>query len=280
PGWTEAHKGGTYKWREPDGNPAGHIAHHTGTVAYTPNREKANGYMGMGDPNLDNPRLYQTTNTGRVPIYTIANAQPGPVTAGYGVRAVLEDWVKEDIPFIGKQTQPDDGTWAGNTHYWNTENVLDGVGAAMPQEMWDTYLLVCQVINDVFGWSSARTIGHGQHTKRKIDLRDGRFSTMAQTIDALRLGMGGNIMGCPWRTTVNKGDDWYTTYAPCTEHYDFGEKIEWGKNTGACNVPEYAEASYDWAKATGRVVVGDASRDDYLRRLTDGRYLVMEHRAS
>ena len=281
PGWENAHKGGTYLWREPDGNPAGHMAHHTATSSYTPNRDKASGYMGMGDPDDPLPRLYQMGGYGRVPIYTIANAHPAPISSGYGVKAVLNDYVKRDIAFVGKQTQPDDGSWAGNTHYWNTENVLDGTGTAMPQEMWDTYVLVCNVINDVMGWTAARTIGHGQHTKRKIDLRDGRFPDMAQTIDALRAAMGDANMNCPWNPNANKGADWYTNYPKCSSHYDAGAgSIGWRTNSGVCSVPSWGEAAVDWAYQTGRIVVSDTARDDFDRNLTDGRYWVNEHRAS
>ena len=280
--WENAHKSGTYKWRENPEDPAGAMWHHTATSAYTPNRDKANGYLGMGDPTLDNPRLYQEDGPGRVPIYTLANAQPAPISSGYGVRDVLENFVKLDRLFVGKQTQPDDGSWAGNTHYWNTEVVLDGIGTAMPQEMWDTMIIVAQVLNDVMpDWTTARHIGHGMHTKRKIDLRDGRFPDMARTIDALRLAVGEDNMNCPWNPNANKGDDWYTTYPKCTSHYDAGRgDIEWGTNTGMCSVPTWGETAIVWAVDTGRMNVSDNSRDDFTRNLDDGRYFVFEHRAS
>ena len=191
PDWDRAHKDGTYLWREPDDNPAGHMVHHTATSAYTPNRDKASGYLGMGDPTLDNPRLYQDAQTGRVPIYTLANAHPAPISSGSGRRDVLENFVKNDVPFTGKQTQPDDSpAWYGNTHYWNTECVLNGTGAAMPQEMWQTLVTVADVLNDVMDWTPARHIGHGQHTKRKVDLWNGTYKDMAATIEALRADIG------------------------------------------------------------------------------------------
>ena len=282
-GWEVAHSGGSYKWRETPEDPAGAMWHHTATTAYTPNRDKANGYLGMGDINLDNPRLYQAGGSGRVPIYTLANAQPAPISSGYGCKYVLEDYVKRNVLFEGKQLRSDDTNpqWAGNTHYWNTEVVLDGIGTAMPQDMWDTMVLVAQVLNDVMpGWSPARHIGHGMHTRRKIDLRDGRFPDMAQTIDALRLAMGDNIMGCPWNPNANKGDDWYTDYPKCTSHYDVGMPLEWRTNTGVCAVPSWGETSVDWAHTTGRIVLTDTARDDFTRNLTDGRYWVNEYRAA
>lgn len=282
PGWTTAHSGGSYKWRETPENPAGAIDHHTATSAYTPNRDKASGYLGMGDPSLDNPRLYQVGGSGRVPIYTIANAHPAPISSGYGVRAVLDLYVKKDIPFVGKQTQPDDSPqWAGNTHYWNTEVVLDGTGTAMPDEMWETLILFHVAMNDLFGWTPARIIGHGQHTKRKIDLRDGRFPDMATTIDAIRLAVGDSDMSCPWNPNAAPGSAWYTTYPKCGAHYEAGAgAIKWGENTGMCAVPSWGEAAVDWGVATGRVNVRDNNRDDFTRNLDDGRYLVYEHRAS
>ena len=192
PDWERAHSNGSYRWRESPEDPAGAMWHHTATSSYTPNRDKANGYLGMGDPSFDNPRLYQSWAGGRVPIYTLANAHPAPISSGYGVRGVLEEYVKQNIPHLDAQHKADDDPkWAGNTHYWNTECILDGVGTAMPDEMWDTMVTVADVLNDVMpNWTPARHIGHAMHTSRKIDLRDGRYPDMAATIAALRNDMG------------------------------------------------------------------------------------------
>lgn len=216
--WEVPHSGGTYKWRESPEDPAGAMWHHTATSAYTPNRDKANGYLGMGDVNLSNPRLYQYDGSGRVPIYTLANAVPAPISSGYGVRGVLEDYVKQNIPHLDKQYKADDTNpqWAGNTHYWNTECVLDGVGTAMPDEMWATMVIVANVLNDVFpDWTPARHIGHGMHTRRKPDLRDGRYPDMATTIDAFRNDMG------------HGEEEDMVTHFKLNEEYDLYEEVTW-----------------------------------------------------
>jgi len=212
-GWQHAHSSGTYRWRENPEDPAGAMWHHTATSSYLPNRDKANGYLGMGNANDENPRLYQEPGSGRVPIYTLANAQPAPISSGYGVRAVLDDYVKQDVPIEHKQTDADDSPqWAGNTHYWNTEVVLNGTGYAMPDEMWATMVTVADVLNDVFGWTPARHVGHGHHTRRKVDLWDGRFADMNATILGLRDDMGetpeGDKMYLPISVdSVGRGDD-------------------------------------------------------------------------
>lgn len=191
-GWKTAHYSGKYKWREADGEPAGHMWHHTASGGYTPNRDKANGWAGLGSD--DSLRLYQSG--GGRPIYAIANAHPGPITSGYGCRYVLEKFVKRDIAFTGRQPKADDTDpkWAGNTHYWNTEVVLDGVGTYIDDDVWAMMVTVGQVQNELFGWTPARHIGHAMHSNRKIDLRDGRFKDMAQTLDALRLDMAGAVV--------------------------------------------------------------------------------------
>ena len=54
-GWDQPADPGYY-WREADGNPAGHMHHHTASTAYTPNRDKANGWAGLSY--LGSDRLY------------------------------------------------------------------------------------------------------------------------------------------------------------------------------------------------------------------------------
>jgi len=71
-GWDTPAKPGYY-WREDDGDPAGAMHHHTATTAYTPNRDKANGYAGLSMNGSD--RLYQEDygDGDFQPVYTIAN---------------------------------------------------------------------------------------------------------------------------------------------------------------------------------------------------------------
>jgi hypothetical protein len=184
-GWLDPHltsNGSPYLWREINGEPAGHMHHHTATSGYTPNRIKANGYAGLGSDDSD--RLYQSG--GGRPIFVLANSYPAPISSGYGVRDVLESYVKNDIQFVGRQSLPnDDPKWAGNTHYFNTEWILDGVGTWIDDAVWDMMLTVNAVMCDMYGWSAYRNIGHAQHTRRKIDLRGGQFPDMAATMDAL-----------------------------------------------------------------------------------------------
>ena len=210
-GWDQAHKGGTYRWRETPQDPAGAMWHHTATTQYTPNRDKASAYAGLSRDGSD--RLYQAG--AGVPVYTLANAHPAPISSGAGVRTVLENYVKKDVPFVGRQTASDDSpTWYGNTHYWNTEVVLDGTGSPMDPGVWDMLITVGAVLNDVFGWTSARHIGHGQHTRRKIDLWNGTYKDMAATIDAYRIAVD------------EQGDDMATVFKIGNKYPSY-EEVTW-----------------------------------------------------
>ena len=85
---------------------------------------------------------------------------------------------------------------------------------------------------------------------------------------------GSDNMGCPW-TNI---EPWKTDDPPCDNHYDDGEDIEWGVNTGVCNVPVWGKDATRWAIATGLVKLRDNNRDDFERQLTDGRYWMFEQR--
>jgi hypothetical protein len=191
-GWDMPYRSGKY-WR-PDprsstasrnADPHGHMWHHTASGGYTPNRDKANGWAGMGSN--DSLRLHQTGNEDSFPVYVFANIYPAKYTSGSGCRYVLEDYVMQDKHFVTRQTKGDDDPkWYGNSYYWNTEVVLDGIGTAMDDRLWDMLITVAAVQNEVMGWSTARHIGHAMHSSRKIDLRDGRYDNMAETILQLR----------------------------------------------------------------------------------------------
>ena len=181
-GWdTPADPG--YYWREDPADPAGHMHHHTATTSYVPNRDKANGYAGLSANGSE--RLYQEDYDGTAaPTYTIANAYPAPISSGAGDRSVLER-VRAGIEVVGRQG-PDTPGWYGNTHYWNTEYILDGVGAPLDQKVWDMMLVVCNVQNELMGWTPYMHIGHGHHTRRKIDLYAGQYANFNETIIELR----------------------------------------------------------------------------------------------
>ena len=106
-----------YVYREPDGNPAGHMHHHTATTSYVPNTTKANGYAGLSKHG--SARLYQENYGDSIPVYTIANAYPAPVSSGAGDYSVLER-VRQGVEVVGRQGT-DTPHYYGNTHYWNTE---------------------------------------------------------------------------------------------------------------------------------------------------------------
>jgi len=267
-GWENPAKPGYY-WREKDSNPAGAMWHHTASSTYVPNRDKANGWLGLGRDDTD--RLYQSTDGG-YPVYVVANAWPAPISSGYGVRAVLDQFVKADIPFTGQQTLPDDD-WAGNTHYWNTEVVLDGVGSEMRSDVWSTMVRVAVVLNDMLDWTPARHIAHAHHTRRKIDLRDGRYRNADETIRALRKDIAVDP-DCPWTTNSD--------YPPCQRHYtpptDMPRGNGPGQHQGQCNVPDTQHEAVEWAFESGRFKAGNGYRYDYATILTEGREMVFEWR--
>ncbi len=200
-GWDEPRRDGYY-WREADDNPAGHMHHHTAGTAYTPagGPDKANGFAGLSYMGSD--RLYQERyeGTGYEAVYTIAGAYPAPISSGAGDKNVLVK-VRAGIEVRGRQGA-DTAGWYGNTHYWNTEWVLNGIGAPVDQEVWDMMVLVCQVQNDLMGWTPFNHIGHAHHTRRKVDLWDGSKSSSNRdgfdnTMAVLRNDMGGAVVPPP-----------------------------------------------------------------------------------
>lgn len=175
PGWDEPHNDGRYKWRESDGNPAGHMHHHTAHGHYDPNRQKANGYAGLSY--FGSSVLYQERyNEGTYePVYTIANAYPAPISSGAGDVTVLHR-VREGIEVVGRQG-PDTSGWYGNTHYWNTEWVCKGDGSPVDDAVWEMMQTVAHIQNDLMLWTPNMHIAHGHHTRRKIDLWAGQYSS-------------------------------------------------------------------------------------------------------
>jgi len=206
-GWDEPNvfRGNPYLYREPDGNAAGSMHHHTATTEYTPNRDKANAYAGLSVDGSE--RLYQggVGLGSTVPVYVIANAYPAPISSGTGDINVLEK-VRQGIRVVGRQG-PDSilssgDYWYGNAHYWNTEWVLDGVGAEIDPEVWDMMVVVSQVQNDLNGWTDAMHICHYHHTGRKIDLYGGQFEDADETIQQLREQMNMALSLERWATRL------------------------------------------------------------------------------
>ncbi|KKL90572.1 hypothetical protein LCGC14_1903350 [marine sediment metagenome] len=166
-----------------EGRPLWHLLHHTAGSAYTPNvknsrgQTKCNCYAGLRRGN----RLYQ--DGGGVPTLALASAGPSDYSAGSGVRSLIPDFIIPGIRFVGKQTKSDDSPyWYGNRYYWSTEVVLNGVGAVLDADVRELLIVYCAVISDVLDKNENFHGGHGQHTKRKIDLWDGRYDNMAETI--------------------------------------------------------------------------------------------------
>ena len=212
-----------YYYREPpfantpESNPAGHMHHHTASGSYPPNRDKANAYAGLSFEGSH--RLYQERYLaeGYEAVYTIANAFPAPISSGAGDFETLERIrVPEEV--LGRQG-PDTRGWYGNTHYWNTEWILNGVGAPIDPEVWEMMVLVCQVQNDLMGWIDLNHIAHAHHTGRKIDLYGGQFS------DTNRDGWDKTIIAL--RHDILEDQVPTFTHYKAGEQYDEYEEVTW-----------------------------------------------------
>lgn len=285
PGWQLPRNQG-YIWREPDSNPAGIMWHHTATRQYTPNRDKANMWVGFGVPGSDRLTSEDYGDASR-PRFVFANAYPAPISSGYGVRSVLEDYVKMDHPYVGRAPwmyDPNNPKWAGNTHYWNIEVVLDGVGDDIEPELWDCMVVAGQVMDDVlFGMPSpARHITHSMHTTRKVDLYDGSYVDASETVVNLRRDMEAPMseyVSCPWQDE-DPNAIWFHEEPPCTRHFTNGQAILWGQNTGVCNVPPWGEKSTRNQVTRGVIVLSDNGRDDFNAPLKRGEWWTFADRGN
>jgi len=56
--------------------------------------------------------------------------------------------------------------------------------------VWEMMVAVCDVQNDLYGWTPNMHIGHGHHTRRKVDLWAGQYLDFDDTIINLREQMG------------------------------------------------------------------------------------------
>lgn len=221
-GWDEPHEGDRdnnldYYYREEpnadtaDSDPAGVMHHHVASGHYTPNREKANGFVGLSYKGSNT--LYQERyNEGNYePVITIANAYPAPISSGAGDYSVLER-VRDGVEVSGRQGSDTPG-WYGNTHYCNYEWVCKGDGSPIDAATWEMMLIVCSVQNELMLWTPNNHIAHGHHTRRKIDLWDGAQGGTAWTgfdltVEALRKGME---MGMTWADIV-ADETWAKAY--------------------------------------------------------------------
>lgn len=171
--------------------PNGAMWHHTVSTGYTPSvvrpdgRTVYNAVIGWrrGD------RLYQDPRPGDVATVALQAAGPANYSAGAGVRRVLDDFVSQGLPFEGRQTDRDDRPlFFGNRYYWSPAVVVDGTGHAVDDEIWELIGIVANAFNTLLRLprNGAAHITHGQHTTRKIDYRDGRYSNHWDTVSAIR----------------------------------------------------------------------------------------------
>lgn len=231
-GWQSPAKPG-YEWRTGDAEAV--MWHHTATQAYTPNRDKANLWVGLGTRQDD--RLHQYHAGDAFPVLTVANALPAPISSGYGLEAVLEElrageWVTE------RAALPDDD-WAGNRSYVNIEVVCDGVGGRVRDDVWELLEVVGICLDEAagelgYGWQPGqRHVGHLHHTRRKIDLRDGRYRDGLETLAALVEGIRNGAKMAPmttarWASRHRRADiEEYGPRGVLTIEPDGGEVAYW-----------------------------------------------------
>lgn len=197
--WTDPITRMHQKW---DGRPVGHYLHHTASHGYTPNvknshgQTKANAYAGL----LRGTRLY--AEGGGTPTIALASAGPADYSAGKNNDELIKEFFVNQLRFIGRQTKADTTGFYGNRHVWNTEVVLDGTGTAVDFSVRELLIAYCAAISNLLGKNAWIHGGHGQGSKRKIDLWDGRYRDMAETIftiqtDTLLMMDGGAVLPEP-----------------------------------------------------------------------------------
>lgn len=295
-GWKTNQQG--YYWTDEDDRHDGydgianaHLNHHTASSAYTPyvKNEKGQTKCNVWGGLLRGSRLYQTG--GGVPTLAIASAGPANYSAGSGVEALLQNFIVPRLRYIGKQTRSDDNPkWYGNRAYWNTEWVLDGTGGRLANDVWDLLIAYNEALSRLHDYPAWFNYGHGHHTRRKIDLRDGRFPNMADTIYAIQELVKGRLdmntdPNCPWSDKDYQSKSY--AYPPCDSHYfppsNYPVGIDSGQNQGTCHMPKKdgqptQAAGVDWNFQVRRWILGNTNRYDYDRPLSEGREGIMTHR--
>lgn len=259
-----------------DEKPPGYMIHHTGSISATPppaKTSKAGAWAGV----YRDGKLFPTGEG--IPTIYLASCGPARVSSGYGFRPAAWDYTFKGLR-APAHAEGSDGSTALNRYSFNIEIVHPGDGGELDNGVWAAVVVLGQILESMFGLTEM-SLGHTSWSTRKIDpkLSVGLPHDGADCIIDFQDAIGEIVpQGCPWQTIVNPGDPWYTNYAPCDSHYDLGEPIEWGVNTGVCNVESWGIEGCDWAKANKVLNAKDNNRDDYERPLTDGRYWTFESR--
>ena len=155
PGWKLRGK----KWNV-DGKPEGVMQHHTAPPNPYPIKK------------LYGPPFYRikcnmaTHEDGTVYLVSYGACN---YSSGYGMKAVLEDNVREENPPTVNANKI--GLKSGNRHFWNYENSHPGDGSPLPSAQLEAIVVSNIVVNAHFGLNWQRIISHAEWTKRKIDPR-------------------------------------------------------------------------------------------------------------
>jgi hypothetical protein len=268
---------GNYLWTNPhtgqqsyDGQPWAYMVHHTATSSATPpphDTSKANAWVGL----LREGKLYQ--DGGGIPTIYLASAGPARTSSGYGYRPAAWDYTF-DQKRAPTKAQGSDGDTALNRYAFNVETVHRGDGSPLDGGVLDCVAGIGIALEQMFALGEM-TLGHLSWSQRKIDPYWNNDHDCIVRVQELVAG-GGNVdPKCPW---TNQGD-WKTTYPQCESHYIGKVPIEWGVNTGVCNLHNWSEADVQKMIDAGRIKVADNSRDDGAVLLTSERYWTMEGRA-
>jgi hypothetical protein len=138
--------------------------------------------------------------------------------------------------------------------------VLNGIGAYIDVRVWDMMAKVCQVQNDLMGWTRANHIGHYHHTRRKIDLYDGRDKDANETVLKLRDAMEVTM----WVDDVSDRT-WKTWFDDTTVLGTQGDARYYSKNDGSVNWKE--ETGVKWGDGP---IDGDASYAEKVHAMNIG----------
>lgn len=272
---------GNYFWTDPhtgaasyDGRPSGYMVHHSASSSATPppaDTSKAGAWIGL----WRDGKLYQ--EGGGTPTIYLATAGPARISSGYGYRPAAWDYTFKQRRTPARAEGPD-GDTALNRYSFNVETVHRGDGSPI-----DSGVLRCVVglgvaLEQMTGLKEM-TLGHRSWSQRKIDPYWNNDHDCIITVQEL-VARGGNVdENCPWTNMDDKNADWYTTYPQCDSHYIGNGPLNWGVNTGVCNLHNWSEVEVQKMIDAGRIKVADNNRDDGARILNDERYWVMEGRA-
>lgn len=233
-------------WHNPDGRgaswqagrPVGQMVHHTAP----PNPYPLNKLSGESDG------LIKSNVTPRADgkLYLLAEGACN-YSSGMGLSAVLED-VKAGVAPQGRArdlgyTRADDDV-NGNPWYVNYEVDHPGDGSPLPEGQWKALIAGLVAGCVAFGLTPNQTVGHAEHTARKVDPRFGD-------------GDAHQVMNEIRRTVKEVLDMQYK---------------------GVKNVPDvdWARRVVDWALESGLIL--PENDNDWDRNLTDGRYWTLEYR--